>query len=94
MLCENIDITIANEVEKCIKMDATQEAELLRCKQSFEQSDKKGHTDVFKAAVIGGFGNIPDHIEAQIDAASFDQLVEWSKQLFATRNLEAVFGAN
>jgi hypothetical protein len=92
MLCENIDIIVANEVEKWIKAGGLETAPAY--KRGFERGIKKGHTAMFKTAVTGGFGSIPGHIEAQIDAASFDQLVEWSKQLFATRNLDAVFSAN
>ena len=81
MLCENIDIMIAESAKKAWA-------------QGFEQSVKEGHTAMFKTAVTGGFGSIPAHIEAQIDAASFDQLVEWTKQLCVASSLDEVFGVN
>ncbi len=85
MLSENIDIMIAESSKK---------ARVQGFEQGLEQGEKRANADTCKTMVTIRFGSVPDHIAAQIDAASAAQLREWNKRLFIENNIEAVFGSN
>jgi hypothetical protein len=85
MLSENIDIMIAESAKK---------ARVQGFEQGREQGREQGNAAMFKTMVTIRFGSVPDHIAAQIDAASADQLREWGERLFVASNLEVVFGLN
>jgi Putative transposase, YhgA-like len=63
-------------------------------KKARVQGLEQGNADMFKTMVTIRFGSVPEHIAAQIDAASPDQLAEWGKRLFILNDIEAVFSPN
>ncbi len=85
MLSENIDIIISEGVKKGVEKGL---------EQGLEQGEKRGNAAMFKALVAIRFGNVPDHIVAQIDTASVDQLLKWGERLFVASTLEDVFRLN
>lgn len=89
MLSENIDIMISEGMKKGVTQGLAQGLE-----QGLEQGEKRGNAAMFKAMLAIRFGSIPDHIVAQIDAASADQLRKWGERLFVASNLDAVFRLN
>ena len=105
MLSENIDIMIAESAKKALAQGFEQGLEqgfeqgfiqgfIQGFKQGLEQGEKRANAATCKTMVTMRFGSIPDHIAAQIDAASADQVAEWNKRLFVASNLDEVFGLN
>ena len=81
MLSENIDIMISKSAKEALA-------------QGEEIGEKRANADTCKTMVTIRFGSVPDHIAAQIDAASAAQLREWKNRLFIETNIEAVFDSN
>ena len=93
MLSENIDIIISEGVKKGVEK-AMEKAVQKGLEQGLEQGEKRGNAAMFKALVAIRFGSVPDHIVAQIDTASADQLLKWGERLFVASTLEDVFRQN
>ena len=67
---------------------------IIPCEQGREQREKRANAAMLKTMVTVRFDSIPEHIAAQIDAVSADQLLEWGKRLFVASSLDEAFGLN